>query len=127
MQTRQYRKSRIWGLKEVKYTKTLAKNQVRLIIHTRDLPKFIRLCMEMPCWCSFEGDKYGRRKLTETSVFEFFYKYANSSFHSTHKHSSNSYSETRNVSTKFQKISNVRLWAPGNVFKPHIRAFPAAC
>ena len=79
MQTSQYRKSRIWGLKEVKYTKTLAKNQVRLMIHTRDLPKFIRLCMETPCWCSFEGDKYGRRKLTETSVFDFSYLCMNSS------------------------------------------------
>ena len=69
------------------------------------------------------GAQNVRRKLTETSVFEFFCKYANSSFHSTHKDSSNNYSETRNVSTKFQKISNVRLWASGNVFKPH-KGFP---
>ena len=72
---------------------------------------------------SLWGTQNVRRKVTETSVFEFFYKYANSSFHSTHKHSSNTYSETRNVSTKFQKISNIRLWAPGNVFKPH-KSFP---
>ena len=35
--------------------------------------------MEMPCWCPFTGLKYGRLKPTETSVFEFFFKYINSS------------------------------------------------
>ena len=35
--------------------------------------------METPCWCAFEGSKYGRRKLTETSVFEFTYLCVNSS------------------------------------------------
>ena len=29
--------------------------------------------METPCLCPFEGHKYGCRKPTETSVFEFFY------------------------------------------------------
>ena len=62
-------------------------------------------------------------KTNRNICFWVFYKYANSSFHSTHKDSSNNYSETRNVSTKFQKIGNVRLWAPGNVFKPH-KSFP---
>ena len=41
------------------------------------LPKFIKLCMDMPCWCPFEGHKYGCQKPTETSVFEFSYKYVN--------------------------------------------------
>ena len=31
-------------------------------IDPKVLPKFIRLCMETPCWCPFEGHKYGRRK-----------------------------------------------------------------
>ena len=53
MQTSQYRKSRIWEMKEDKYTKSLAKNQVCGIIRMRDirknvLPKLIRLCMETP-------------------------------------------------------------------------------
>ena len=26
----------------------------------------------MPCWCPFEGHKYGRRKPTETYVFLVF-------------------------------------------------------
>ena len=61
-------------MKEDKYAKTLAKNQVCAIFHTRDiqrniLPNFIKLCMETPYWCSFEGHKYGRWKQTETSVF----------------------------------------------------------
>ena len=71
-------------VKEDKYTKILAKNQTCAIIHKRDirknvLPKFIKLCMETPCLCPFQGHKYGRRKPTETSVFEFSYLCVNSS------------------------------------------------
>ena len=44
------------------------------------LPKFIKLCMETPCLCLFQGHKYGRPKPTETSVFEFSYLWVNSSF-----------------------------------------------
>ena len=52
-------------MKEDKYTKRLAKNQVYAIVHMRDirknvLPKFIKLCMETPCLCPFQGHKYGR-------------------------------------------------------------------
>ena len=39
MQTSQYRKSRIWEMKEDKYTKSLAKNQVCAIIDMRDIRK----------------------------------------------------------------------------------------
>ena len=71
-------------MKEDKYTKRFAKNQVYAIVHMRDirknvLPKFIKLCMETPCLCPFQGYKYGRRKPTETSVFEFSYLCVNSS------------------------------------------------
>ena len=43
-------------MKEDKYTKSLAKNQVYAIVHMRDirknvLPKFIKLCMKTPCLC----------------------------------------------------------------------------
>ena len=67
-----------------KYTKSLVKNQVYAIVHMRDirknvLPKFIKLCMETPCLCPFQGHKYGRRKPTETSLFEFSYLCVNSS------------------------------------------------
>ena len=84
MQTIQYRKSRIWEMKEDKYTKSLVKNQIYAIVHMRDirknvLTKFIKLCMETPCLCPFQGHKYGRRKPTETSVFEFSYLCVNSS------------------------------------------------
>ena len=65
-------------MKKDKYTKTLAKNQVCEIFQMRDigknrLPKFIKLCMETPCWCPFQEHQYGRRIPTETSVFEFSY------------------------------------------------------
>ena len=41
-------------MKEDKYLKSLAKSQVYAIVHVRDirknvLPKFTKLCMEMPC------------------------------------------------------------------------------
>ena len=71
-------------MKKDKYSKSLAKNQVDAIAHMRDirknvLPKLIKLCMETPCLCPFQGHKYGRRKPTEMSVFEFSYLYVNSS------------------------------------------------
>ena len=71
-------------MKEDKYTKSLAKNQVYAIAHMRDtrknvLPKFTQLCMETPCLCPFPGHQYGRRKPTETSVFKFSYSCVNSS------------------------------------------------
>ena len=76
MQIIQYGKSRRREMKEDKYIKTLAKNQVCAIFLLRDirenvLPKFTKPCMDTPCWRPFEGYKYGRRKSTETSVFEF--------------------------------------------------------
>jgi len=66
-------------------TKRLAENQVCTI---RDLyagysekrfTQFIRPCMEKPCLGPFVGHNYGRRKPTETSVFEFSYLRMNSS------------------------------------------------
>ena len=71
-------------MKEDKYTKSLVKNQIYAIVHMRDirknvLTKFIKLCMETPCLCPFQGHKYGRRKPTETIVFEFSYLFVNSS------------------------------------------------
>ena len=84
METFLYRKSRILEMKEDRYTKSLAKNQVYSIVLMRDirknvLPKFIKLCTETPCLCPFQGHKYGRRKTRETSVFEFSYLCVNSS------------------------------------------------
>ena len=65
-------------MKEDKYTKNLARNQVCAVFHIPDirenvLPKFTKFCMETPCncWCPFEGHQYGDRKPIETSIFEF--------------------------------------------------------
>ena len=82
MQTIVYRESQIWEIKEGIYTKSLTKNQVCVIFHMQDmqknvLRKFIKLCMEAPCWFPFEGHKYGYWKSTETFVFEFCYKCMN--------------------------------------------------
>ena len=71
-------------MKEDKYTKNLARNQVCAVFHILDirenvLPKFTKLCMETPCWCFFEGHQYGGRKPTETSIFEFSFKGMNTS------------------------------------------------
>ena len=62
---------------------SIQKNQICAIFHMRDirknvLLKFVKLCLETPYWCPFEGRKYGRLKPTETSVFEFSYKYLKS-------------------------------------------------
>ena len=83
IQTIKYRKSRIWEMKEDKYTKSLAKNRVCVIFDMQDirgnvLPKFSKLCMEMPYCCPFEGRKYGGQRPTETSVFELSNKSVNS-------------------------------------------------
>ena len=71
-------------MKEDKYTKGITKNQVCALFQMRNirkngLPKFIKLCMETPCWCPFQGHQYGRRIPTETSVFELSYLCVNSS------------------------------------------------
>ena len=70
-------------MKGDKYTKSLAKNQVCVIFDRQDirenvLPKFSKLCMEMPYWCPFEGRKYGGQNSTETFVFELSNKSVNS-------------------------------------------------
>ena len=69
--------------KNIYKEKIIARNQVCAIFRTQDilenmLPKFIKLCMEMPCWCPFEGHRYVYQKPTETFVFEFSYKCMNS-------------------------------------------------
>ena len=56
IKTVQQVKSGIWEMKGGKYTKFLAKIQVRRIFRIRDirrnvLPKFIEICMETLCWC----------------------------------------------------------------------------
>ena len=50
----------------------LAKNQVCAIFHMRDiqknvLPKFIKLCLETPCLCPFQGHKRGQTWPPETN------------------------------------------------------------
>ena len=47
-------------MKEKKYTKSLAKNQVCAILYMQDirenvLTKCAKLCMKTPSWCPFEG------------------------------------------------------------------------
>ena len=66
-------------MKGGKYTKTLAKIQVRGIFRIRDirrnvLPKFIEFCMET------DEHQHGGRKPTEKSVTDFCYKSVNLSF-----------------------------------------------
>ena len=60
-------------MKSGKYTKFLAKIQVRGIFRIRDiqrnvLPKFIEICMETPSWCPPGWAQHGGRKPTKTSV-----------------------------------------------------------
>ena len=73
MQTIQYRRTRIWEMKKDKYTKPLPRIRSVKYFKCEILGKFIKLCMETPCWCPFQEHQYGRRIPTETSVFEFSY------------------------------------------------------
>ena len=43
MQTIQYRKSRIWEMKEDEYTKSLAKNQICAIFQMRDIQRNVSI------------------------------------------------------------------------------------
>ena len=74
MQTIVYRESQIWEIKEDICTKSLTKNQVCAIFHMQDirknvLRKFIKLCMEAPCWFPFEGHKYGYLEINRNICF----------------------------------------------------------
>ena len=72
MQTIQYRKSR--EMKEEKYSKSLAKNQVCAIFHMRDIqknvvPKFIKLCWRRHAGVPFKGTNTSRtRTLLKSAV-----------------------------------------------------------
>ena len=72
MQTIQYRKSR--EMKEDKYSKSLAKNQVCAIFHVRDIqknvvPKFIKLCWRRHAGVPFKGTNTSRtRTLLKSAV-----------------------------------------------------------
>ena len=72
MQTIQHRKS--WEMKEDKYSKSLAKNQVCAIFHMRDIqknvvPKFIKLCWRRHAGVPFKGTNTSRtRTLLKSAV-----------------------------------------------------------
>ena len=68
-------------MKEDKYTKSLATNQVYAIVHMRDIRKNVSPKYGDAMFVSLSGSqiKYGRRKPKETSVFEFSYLCVNSS------------------------------------------------
>ena len=69
-------------MKGGKYTKTLAKIQVRGIFRIRDirrnvLPKLTEICMRRHAGAHLDELQHGGRKPTETSVTEFCYKSVN--------------------------------------------------
>ena len=110
-------------MKEDNYTKSLAKNQVYAIVHMLDirknvLLKFVKLCMETPCLCPFQGHKYGRQKPTETTVFEFFYLCVNSSLEELIK--------IKVIFILRQGMFRLQNLQKPEMFLTHIRAFPAA-
>ena len=60
------------------HVNNLANNQVSAFFHLCIIcrsvsPKFIGLCMQMPCLCPSEGHKHGDHKVTETSAIGFCY------------------------------------------------------
>ena len=76
-------------MKEDKYTKRLAKNQVYAIVHMRDirknvLPKFIKLYMETIGLCPFRDTNMAAGNKQKHLFFDFSYLCVNSSL-GTHK------------------------------------------
>ena len=75
--TIQWIKSRIWDTIDNWYINNHPKNQVffirALFAEVCHPIKFRELCMETPCLCSSERHKYSSRKVTKTSVTEFYY------------------------------------------------------
>ena len=72
----------MWEMKGGKYTKFLAKIQVRRIFRIRDirrnvLRKFIEIFMETPCWCPPGWAPTWRTETNKKSVTEFWYKSVN--------------------------------------------------
>ena len=82
MQT-MHRKSRIWEMKNDNYTNCFTQNQVCAMSYARYSRKcFIQIYKALyrdAMLVSLWGHKYGGRKATETSAFEFSYKRVNSS------------------------------------------------
>ena len=69
-------------MKGGKYTKTLAKIQVRRILRIRVirrnvLTKFIEICWRHHAGAHLDGHQHGGWKPTKTSVIEFWYKSVN--------------------------------------------------
>ena len=100
MQTIQYRRSRIREMKEDKYTKSLAKNQVCAIFQRRDirkngLPKFIKLLLWKPY--VGKGTQIWPPDTNRNICFRVFLLMREFFAWGTHKEWSNIYSETRNV------------------------------
>ena len=83
IKTVQIIKPGIWEMKGGKYTKTLAKIQVRRIFRIRDirrnvLPKFIAICMETPCWFPPGWVPTWRTETNKNICHQFWYKSGNS-------------------------------------------------
>ena len=102
------------GINEIKadeYSNSLARVQICAMFLAGDirrnvLLKFIRLCMETPCLCPYEGDKYGDRKLTKTYVIDFYHKKLVVVFRGLINISISTYSHTRTVQiAKSQRMS----------------------
>ena len=79
IKTVQQIKSGIWEMKGGKYTKILAKTQVRGIFRIRDVrrnvyPNLQRFVWRRHAGAHLDGHQHGGRKPTKTSVTEFWYK-----------------------------------------------------
>ena len=79
IKTVQQIKSGIWEMKGGKYTKILAKIQVRGIFRIRDVrrnvyPNLQRFVWRRHAGAHLDGHQHGGRKPTKTSVTEFWYK-----------------------------------------------------
>ena len=84
------------------YTKTLAKIQVGGIFRIRDirrnvLPKLIEICMETPCWCSPGWAPTWRKETNRNICYRVLVQKRSFILRETHKHLSNTFSNTWTV------------------------------
>ena len=92
-------KSGIWKMKGGKYTKTLAKIQVRRIFRIRDirrnvLPRFIEICRETPCWCPPGWAPTWRTETNKNICYRVLVQKREFIPRGTYKHYSNTFSNT---------------------------------
>ena len=99
-------------MKGGKYSKTIAKIQASAVFHIRDirrnvLPKFIEICIDMPCWCPSRWAPTQRTKINRNICYWVLKRKREFLSRGIHKQETNTFCNTWTVQIAiFHKISN---------------------